>query len=158
MRLALIAFGSLALAACGGSPETSSNQPPTETASADELTSPPVAPVQAVNLSQSDKGRICRAAVASINGRDPGIIQVTRTDGNIVQTRYTRDDGTVWKHQCRIEAGRVVWAAIDVNGPGTGPGRWRNEDEILYSLDGDKIHIRQSEMGELIADDTFTVP
>lgn len=156
----------LLVGACGGETNT-----PSETGS-EESTGPvpsangsraegTVAPAAAlherVSLSKAEKGRVCRAAIAAVMGRDPSIIQVTSTSGDIVQTRYTRDDGTVWKNQCRVEDGRVIWAAVDVNGPGTGPGRWRDEDELLFTISGPNIRIQQSMMGEPVSDDTFAV-
>jgi hypothetical protein len=61
---------------------------------------------------------ICRTAIASIAGRDPKIMQVTRTVGDVLFLAYVRPlDNFVWTYRCRIEGNRVVWA--------TEPGRWR---------------------------------
>lgn len=103
-----------------------------------------------VTLSQNDQGRVCRASIATVMGRDPSIIRVVANDGNVVSVRYTRDDGTVWNSRCRVEAGRVTWAAIE-NGR---PGRWRTEDRITYVVDGDQITITESMMGT----ETYTIP
>ncbi|MBI2260282.1 MAG: hypothetical protein HYU62_01255 [Caulobacterales bacterium] len=107
---------------------------------------PEVAPVA---MTAKDMGRVCRAAIATVMGRDPSIIRVTATNGNIVDVRYTRDDGTVWSNRCRVESGRVTWAAIE-NGQ---PGRWRTEDNITFSADGDQITVTESIMGT----ETYTV-
>ena len=71
---------------------------------------------------------ICRTAIASIMGRDPKIMQVTRTAGDVLFLTYVRPmDNFVWTYRCRIEGNRVVWAAE--------PGRWRDDpkdDEIFF--------------------------
>jgi hypothetical protein len=71
---------------------------------------------------------ICRTAIASIMGRDPKLMQVTLTTGDILFLSYVRPmDNFVWTYRCRIEGNRVVWAAE--------PGRWRDDpkdDEIFF--------------------------
>jgi len=71
---------------------------------------------------------ICRTAIASIMGRDPKIMQVTRTVGDVLFLTYVRPiDNFVWTYRCRIEGNRVVWA--------TEPGRWREDpkdDKIFF--------------------------
>ena len=73
---------------------------------------------------------ICRTAIASIMGRDPKLMQVTRTDGDILFLTYVRAmDNFVWTYRCRLEGNRVVWASE--------PGRWRDDpkdDEVLFEI------------------------
>jgi hypothetical protein len=73
-------------------------------------------------------GAICRTAIASIMGRDPKVMQVTRTAGNVLFLTYARPvDNFVWTYRCRIEGNRVVWASE--------PGRWREgpkDDKIFF--------------------------
>jgi hypothetical protein len=73
---------------------------------------------------------ICRTAIASITGRDPKIMQVTRTAGDVLFLTYVRSiDNFVWTYSCRVEGNRVVWASE--------PGRWRdgpNDDEIFFEV------------------------
>ena len=75
---------------------------------------------------------ICRTAIASIMGRDPKLMQVTRTAGDVLFSTYVRPmDNFVWTYRCRIEGNRVVWA--------TEPGRWRydpKDDEIFFEVVG----------------------
>ncbi|MDB5517335.1 MAG: hypothetical protein JWQ17_4093 [Tardiphaga sp.] len=78
---------------------------------------------------------ICRTAIASMTDRDPKIMQVSRTDGDVLFLTYVRPiDNFVWTYRCRIEGNRVVWA--------TEPGRWREDpkdNEILFEVvDGGK--------------------
>lgn len=106
-----------------------------------------------VALSNADKGRVCRAAIASLMGRDPSIIRVISASGGIHRVRYTRDDGTVWTNECRVGNGTAEWRAFD-NGQ---PGRWRNEDTIRFTLDGSTINIQSFMSGELVTNDTYEV-
>lgn len=122
-RTLMIASLATAPTGCG----KSSSAPPPKAAPAPVTTSP-------VGLSDGDLGRVCRAAVAALNGRDPAIIKVERIEDGIAHVSYVRpNDGKVWKNQCRADGNRVVWASVDLNGPGTGPGRWRTdaEDEVV---------------------------
>jgi hypothetical protein len=73
---------------------------------------------------------ICRTAIASIMDRDPKLMQVTRTAGDVLFLTYVRPiDNFVWTYRCRIEGDRVLWASE--------PGRWREDpkdDEILFEV------------------------
>jgi hypothetical protein len=75
---------------------------------------------------------ICRTAIASIMGRDPKLMQVTRTVGDVLFLTYVRPmDNFVWTYRCRIEGNRVVWA--------TEPGRWRDDpkdEEVFFEVVG----------------------
>jgi hypothetical protein len=104
------------------------------------------APAPVAALSDADLGRVCRAAVAALNGRDPAIIKVEHITGDMAYVGYRRpDDGKVWKNRCRVEGDRVVWSAVDLDGPGSGPGRWRthpDDETITYSIDGATVKVR----------------
>ena len=82
---------------------------------------------------------ICRTAIASIMGRDPKIVQVTRVAGDILFLSYVRPiDNFVWDYRCKIEGNRVVWASE--------PGRWREEpkdDKVFFEIveDGKQLRI-----------------
>jgi hypothetical protein len=73
---------------------------------------------------------ICRTAIASIMGRDPKIMQVTRTVGDVLFLTYVRPmDNFVWTYRCRIEGNRVMWASE--------PGRWRddpNDEKVFFEV------------------------
>ena len=78
---------------------------------------------------------ICRTAIASIMGRDPKMMQVTLTTGDVLFLTYVRPiDNFVWNYRCRIEGNRVLWASE--------PGRWRDDrkDEKVFFevIDGGK--------------------
>ena len=78
---------------------------------------------------------ICRTAIASIMGRDPKMMHVTLTTGDVLFLTYVRPiDNFVWNYRCRIERNRVLWASE--------PGRWRDDpkDEKVFfeAIDGGK--------------------
>jgi hypothetical protein len=81
---------------------------------------------------------ICRTAIASIMGRDPKLMQVTRTDGDVLFLTYVRAiDNFVWTYRCRVEGNRVVWASE--------PGRWRDgpkDDEVFFEVVGSGTQLR----------------
>lgn len=104
-------------------------------------------------LSEADQGRACRAAIASLNGRDPGIIRVVRQSRNFVTVRYTRDDGTIWTNECRVGRTTAEWRMIE-NGQ---PGRWRTEDTIRFQIDGPTIKVQTFMGGEPVTDDTYQI-
>lgn len=72
-------------------------------------------------------------------GRDPKIIAVDKTEGDVIYVSYRRpDDGTVWKQRCRIEGTKIIWA--------TETGRWRVHplDEVItYSATPSALTIQQ---------------
>jgi hypothetical protein len=151
----MIVISALAmLAACGNADErpstTAPEQAANEAAAASQLAAPEV---ETVALSDADKGRVCRAAIASLNGRDPGIIRVISTSGDIHRVRYTRDDGTVWTNECRVGNGTAEWRIVE-NGQ---PGRWRNEDTIRFTVDGPSISIDTFMGSEPMTSDTYQV-
>jgi hypothetical protein len=81
---------------------------------------------------------ICRAAIASIKGRDPKLVKVALVRDDVFFLTYTRPiDSFVWTYRCRIEGSRVVWADE--------PGRWRNEpkdDKISFEATDAGAHLQ----------------
>jgi hypothetical protein len=73
---------------------------------------------------------ICRAAIASVKGRDPKLMKVALIRDDVFFLTYSRPiDSFVWTYRCRIEGSRVFWADE--------PGRWRNEpkdDKISFEI------------------------
>jgi hypothetical protein len=84
---------------------------------------------------------ICRAAIATIAGRDPKAMQVTRIAGDVLFLTYVRPiDNFIWTYRCRIEGNRVVWAYD--------PGRWREspkDDKVSFEILGDGKQLRISD-------------
>jgi hypothetical protein len=73
---------------------------------------------------------ICRTAVASIMGRNPKLVRVTRIAGDVLFLSYVRPlDNFVWDYRCKIEGNRVIWASE--------PGRWREDpkdDKVFFEV------------------------
>jgi hypothetical protein len=92
-----------------------------------------------------DLQKICRAATAVLFGPDVSIIVAGEVKDGVVQTRYARpDDGVIWKNQCKVEGDKVIWAGVDIDYSGQGPGRWRTEpsDEVIsFAVQGENIEI-----------------
>lgn len=97
-------------------------------------------------VSAKDRGRICRAFDADMGGYDPKIVQVVSDNGTIARTRYARpDDGKIWTRECRLDRNRIIWRTVDVDGPRSGLGPWRNrltDETITFELKGDSVVIR----------------
>lgn len=94
------------------------------------------APPARTPLSQS---RICKAAIAAIMERDPGIINIDSESGGVTVLSYRRpSDGTHWSNRCKVSGQSVIWASKD--------GRWRDhplDEKISYELEGETLLIRQ---------------
>jgi hypothetical protein len=152
----LIALAALPmLAACGEDPtaNTTYTPPEAETTPAVEEPLADAGDPTLVSLSDEDKGRVCRAAIASLNGRDPAIIRVISSDNGLYRVRYTRDDGTVWTNECSVAEGSAQWRMVE-NGQ---PGRWRYEDTVRFTVDGPTISINTFMNGEPMTSDTYEV-
>ena len=83
--------------------------------------------------------QICRAAIATVMGRDPLGIDLDRTESNIHYLSYIRaDDRKKFRYRCKIEGQSVIWA--------TEEGRWRNLPEdgvIIHSTDCTGLKIEE---------------
>lgn len=75
---------------------------------------------------------ICRAAMATITGRDLKLFQAADApDGTIALTYARPFDNFVWAYHCRLEGNRVIWADE--------PGRWRQDakdDKVTFEAVG----------------------
>ena len=113
----------------------------------------------AVNLSDADRIRVCKAGIAMIMGKSPSIMKA-KADGDIIHNQYERpDDGKLWKQDCRIEGNRIHWRGVDSFGA-SGPGRWRDsaEDEVLtYTLDGSKVKVVQTYSDGSKSEESYTI-
>ena len=105
--------------------------------------------------------RVCRAAIADLNGRSPSIMKVVRENAGTIRIRYARpSDGKVWTSDCRLEGDRVLWRTVDASGAGSGEGRWRDDpaDEVLtYLLDGTRVTITTAFPGEPPTSQSYVV-
>lgn len=78
------------------------------------------------------KEQVCKAAVATMMGRDPKIVKVKKTKDGIVYLSYRRpDDGKLWAYRCKLEGDKVIWASDNPDSL----GRWRThpaDERINY--------------------------
>jgi hypothetical protein len=98
-----------------------------------------VAASSAVSAEPSFEAKaICRAAMASITGRDLKLFQAADApDGTIALTYARAFDNFVWAYHCRLEGNRVIWADE--------PGRWRQDakdDKISFEVIGSGAQLR----------------
>ena len=81
---------------------------------------------------------ICRAALASITGRDLKLFQAADApDGTIALTYARPFDNFAWAYHCRLEGNHVIWADE--------PGRWRQDakdDKISFEVVGSGAQLR----------------
>jgi hypothetical protein len=81
---------------------------------------------------------ICRTALASVMGRDPKLVRVTRTTDDVLFLSYLRPlDNFVWDYRCKIQGNRVIWASE--------PGRWREgpkDDKVFFEIVGGGKQLR----------------
>lgn len=78
---------------------------------------------------------ICRTAIGAIMDRDPKMMEISLTAGDVLFLTYVRPiDNFVWTYRCRIEGNRVLWA--------NEPGRWRDDpkdEKVFFEIvDGGK--------------------
>ena len=97
-----------------------------------------LAPALAEIASPYSPEAICRTAIASIMGRDPKLVRVTRTTGDVLFLSYVRPiDNFIWDYRCKIRGNRVIWASE--------PGRWREDprdDKVFFEIVGDGKQLR----------------
>ena len=97
-----------------------------------------LAPAMAETAAPYAPEAICRTAIASIMGRDPKIVRVTRTTSDVLFLSYVRPiDNFVWAYRCKIQGNRVIWA--------DDPGRWREgpkDDKVFFEIVGDGKQLR----------------
>lgn len=87
------------------------------------------------------KEQVCKAAVATMMGRDPKIVKVKKTKDGIVYLSYRRpDDGKLWAYRCKFEGDQVIWASDNADSL----GRWRTHPA------DEKINYRTSQGGTVL--------
>jgi len=145
----IIIASALVFSSCGQSDDTNK-----ALESADE--GPPI-----VQLSDNDRSRVCRAAIADVNGHPPKILSLVSDNGETVRVKYSRpSDGKVWTNECRFDGDRIVWRTVDAFGPDSGLGRWRDgphDETIIYSISEQEITLKTSYPDNSGSSETYTV-
>lgn len=90
-----------------------------------------------------DVGQVCKAAAASMFGRDHKIMKLGKVKSGIAYVNYVRqNDNTRWGIKCKLIGDQVMWAS---NNPDS-LGRWRDEpaDSVVkYSVNGNELMISE---------------
>ncbi len=103
---------------------------------------------KAVYITPIQQEMICKATVASLMGTDH-LNMDSLWLSSYVQVSYIRkSDRTNWTNDCKFDQknGIVVWRGVDIDYPGSGPGRWRDGDydsKIYYKVNDDKVEITE---------------
>ena len=96
---------------------------------------------------------VCRAAIASLFGRNVASVTVVNRESSVLKLRYTRpSDGTIWTNRCKVVGARIMWTSEY--------GRWRDHplDEVVtYTVQGSKITINKKYSDGSSADETLDI-
>jgi len=93
--------------------------------------------------------KICKAAIATIMGRDPKIIKVKPISSDEFSLSYKRpSDDTLWGFGCKLVASnQILWrSGAEPENPNY-IGRWRthpDDGEVTYSIAAGQLTINDS--------------
>jgi len=94
---------------------------------------------------------ICRAAMATITGRDLKLFQAKDDPDGTISLTYARAfDNFVWAYHCRLEGNRVIWADE--------PGRWRQDakdEKVTYEVSGTQLRIIRTPVSGAATQEVF---
>lgn len=139
MRCALL-IGALALAAC--SEEQPTPKAPVEVAAAQAPRSDAVA-TPTIELTEAAVRRVCRAAIAHVQGQRPADVAIDGLQGRVVTLSWRAPvDGGRARAQCRTDKDIVAWKPLDR--PVAEQNRWMTEpgDPVLrFRIDDQAVTI-----------------
>ena len=102
-------------------------------------------------------GKVCKAAVASIFGRDHRIMKLDKTADGVAYVHYIRpDDNSRWAVKCKLDEGRVIWASNNADNS----KRWRTDpldDVVKYSIEDTTLTITQEYTDGSSSNDEYTL-
>lgn len=100
-------------------------------------------------------GQVCKAAAASMFGRDHKIMKLDKIESGIAYVHYIRkDDGTRWAIKCKLIGDQVMWASDNPDST----GRWRNDpaDSVVkFTVNGKNITISEQYSDGSSTDNTY---
>jgi len=130
----LVGFSS----ACGN-PETSTDSQPSQ---ADKIERTEEVKVT-IELTDDQVLRVCQIGQGFRVSREPDTIQTKATPDGLARLTYTRDDGQLFRYDCKIDGSVLRFRMIDEAGQGTGPGMWSgNGSQTTYQISSGKITIQ----------------
>ena len=90
---------------------------------------------------------ICKAAISTEMSRKVKTMKILKSDSEMPQIEYKRNDGDKFKYQCMFEGNKVIWRGYF----SYGWGRWRNTDsndsEIIFAVKNGTLEIYNSSTG-----------
>ena len=138
---AVIAMGTLSLAACGPAAEKA-ERTPAEKVSAAGPASDAEAAAPAV-LTAADLRRVCRAGLAAIHGQTADAIEIDGLEGETVNASWRAPvDGGRRRAQCRVDGDILTWKPVETTNPEQ--QRWMNRagDPVSrFTIDGDTVSV-----------------
>ncbi|MFT5760484.1 MAG: putative membrane protein YvbJ [Alteromonadaceae bacterium] len=93
-----------------------------------------------IQLSNSQKVKICKAYLGKLFGRPTAIMNNNKNENGLIYINYIRSsDGSKWDYVCEIENNSLIWSGWMKDAKEW--GRWREEDRTSISLgqSGDTI-------------------
>lgn len=88
-------------------------------------------------------GKVCKAAVASMFGRDHKTMKLDKIADGVAYVHYIRpDDNSRWAVKCKLDGDRVIWASNNADNS----KRWRTDpldDVVKYSIKDTVLTITQ---------------
>ncbi len=104
---------------------------------------------------EANVGQVCKAAAASMFGRDHKIMKLDKVESGIAYVHYIRkDDGTRWAIKCKLINDQVMWASDNPDST----GRWRDnpaDSVVKYSVSGKKLTISEVYSDGSSTDNTY---
>ena len=104
---------------------------------------------------EANVGQVCKAAAASMFGRDHKIMKLDKVESGIAYVHYIRkDDSTRWAIKCKLINDQVMWASDNPDST----GRWRDnpaDSVVKYSVSGKKLTISEVYSDGSSTDNTY---
>lgn len=101
--------------------------------------------------------KICRAAIATVMGRDISIITTRSITDNIHYLYYKRpDDNSLWKYRCKPDGNNIMWASNWTESE----GRWRTsqyDGKVTYKLKNELLTIDERYPDNSVTSKTFNI-
>lgn len=104
---------------------------------------------------EANVGQVCKAAAASMFGRDHKIMKLDKVESGIAYVHYIRkDDSTRWAIKCKLINDQVMWASDNPDST----GRWRDnpaDSVVKYAVNGKKLTISEVYSDGSSTDNTY---
>ncbi|HHQ6628666.1 TPA: hypothetical protein ACSTL1_000077 [Serratia fonticola] len=106
---------------------------------------------------EADVGKACKAAAASMFGRDHKIMKLDKVKSGIAYVHYIRkDDNSRWGIKCKLIGDQVLWASDNPDSI----GRWRDDpmDSVVkYSISGGDLTVTETYSDDSSTKNTYPI-